>query len=157
MKSVTITTRQFLALCLIAGGVAWAANTAIDETHRLIKGNLNVIGTTGLRGISTVVALDAGPQSKVGGVTIGSLLASDGGLATHACEFGYRALSTGAIQVTFTRAFTSLPQCQCTHRNTTNSNTCVLNAGTIPTVTTADFAVASGGSDVIDYFCCGDI
>lgn len=152
---VSFRTGSYEIASITSGGIS--SNVPQTVTGLTVNGNESVTGTLGVGGVSTLSALDAGVRSKVGGVTIGGLLASDGGIATHVCEFGYRALSTGAIQVTFTRAFTSLPQCQCTHRNTTNSNSCTLVAATPPTITTADFAVASGGSDVVDYFCCGDL
>lgn len=152
MRTITITWRQLFIGALLAGALAWAASPTIQATPWLFKSNVDV------RGVTSLGALDAGVQSKVGGATIGALLAQDGGVATRVCQFGYVALSTGAASVTYTTAFSSLPQCQCTHRNTTNANACVIDIATAaPSATVAKFAVTSGGSDVIDWLCCGDL
>lgn len=145
----------------VTGAVTVTGNStfgAVLSAPMFDGGAINTKLSSGLGGVTTVQALDAGAQSKVGGVLIGGLLAWDAGVSSHVCQFGFATLSTGAIQVTFPRAFASIPQCpSCVHRNTTNSNPCVIVAGTPPTTTTADFAVASGGSDIIDWMCCGDI
>lgn len=122
-----------------------------------VAGNTLATGTLGVTAVTTLVALDAGVQSKVGGVTIGGIIAQDGGLSTRVCQYGYGAMTANALAVTFTRAFSSNPSCFCTHVDTTNTNPCTLTAASVPTTTTASFSVASGGTDVVHWQCCGDL
>lgn len=64
------------------------------------------------------------------------------------------AMTAGALAVTFGTAYTSVaPTCTCTHVNTTNSNPCVISVA--PSTTAVTFAVASGGTDVVDWICMG--
>lgn len=157
-----LTGKHLLLGAAIIAAVAWAAETAIDPANRRINGSLTVVGnsttagTSGLRGVSTIVALDAGPDSKVSGVTIAAAASQDGGSVTPLIQFGYGAGTGGVLAVTFTKAFTSNPQCQCTHIGTTNLNGCVLTTASVPTTTTASFSVTSGGTDIIEWLCIGD-
>lgn len=146
----------------IIGSAEIGTTAGIDAGYGLINGQLQVLGpviagsTLGAAGVTTLVALDAGVKSKVGGVTIATAASQDGGVQTPLIQFGYGAGSGGVLPVTFTKAFTSNPQCQCTHVGTTNTNGCVLTTGSVPTTTTASFTVASGGSDIIHWLCVGD-
>ena len=77
------------------------------------------------------------------------------GTAAQAIESGSAAMTTGALAVTFTTAFGAAPKCVCTHVDTTNTNPCTIQAAGAPSTTAVTFAVASGGSDVVHYFCIG--
>lgn len=150
--SIKVTPASLFVMALLFAFVALAAPLwGPIEIPALFKAKVDV------RGVLSTSALDAGVQSKVGGVNIGALVAIDGGVATRSCQFSYGAMTASALAVTFNPAFTSNPQCQCTHVNTTNTNPCTLASGSVPTPTTANFAVASGGTDVVHWLCCGDI
>lgn len=166
--NVTATNGSFSTITTTTANVGGTEKVAVlDAGVALINGQLQALGpivgtsetlstTLGVTGVTTLVALDAGVNSKVGGITIATAQAADGGVRSPLIQFGYAAMTTGAVTITFRTAFTSNPQCQCAHRNTTNSNPCVLDASTVPTTTAAKFLVASGGSDVIDWLCIGD-
>lgn len=122
-----------------------------DKDHAVVvKGNLLVDSRDGGLVVST------GSFAKVAGVSLATVAPQDGGVSAPLCQFGYGAMTSGALTVTFTKAFTSNPQCTCSHVNTTNSTACVLDSTAVPTTTAAKFLVASGSSDILDWICCGD-
>ena len=129
----------------------------LDAGVARINGTLQTLGPNLLGQITTAQALDAGLFSKVGGVSIGGVVAQDGGVATHVCQYGYGAMTANALAVTFTRAFSSNTSCTCSHVDTTNTNPCTILAAGVPTTTGVTFAVASGGTDVVHWMCCGDL
>lgn len=163
----------------IIGSAEIGTTAGLDAGYGLINGQFRVLGPTivtsiaGTGEIGTTAGIDAGygmingqlqvlgpaltgVKSKVGTVTTATAASQDGGVQTPLIQFGYGAGSSGVLAVTFTKAFTSNPQCQCTHVGTTNTNGCVLTTGSVPTTTTASFTVGSGGSDIIHWLCVGD-
>lgn len=118
-----------------------------------VSAPISSAGPNGLGGVTTIQALDAGLMSKVGGVLIGGLLSQDGGIVSNFCQFGYTALVDGDAGIVFTRAFGSLPRCQCTHVAVTTANPCVIT--TKASTTAVGFSSQSAGTDDVDWQCCG--
>jgi hypothetical protein len=143
-----------LAVVALAATAIGAGALSIDPGGRKINGNLTVVGTTGLSGVTTLHALDAGEDSKVGGKTIAAAQAQDGGTTTPMCQFGHKALTNGDAGVTFRSAFTSIPSCVCSHVPTTNANECTI---TTASTTAIGMSVQSADTDVAHYICCGDL
>ncbi len=78
----------------------------------------------------------------------------DGGSPTPRLEYGAGAMTGGSLAVTFKNAFAFAPICTCTHTDTTNTNTCTIHVAA--TTVGVTFAVASGGTDRVDWHCIGD-
>jgi hypothetical protein len=72
-----------------------------------------------------------------------------------AIEKGATAMTSNELAVTFATAFGAAPSCNCTHVNTSNTNACNIKSGSAPTTAGVTFAVASGGTDVVDWICIG--
>lgn len=121
-----------------------------------VTGDVTVGATLGVTGVTTLAALDAGINSKVGGVAIATGKPQDGGVVTPLMQWGYQALSSDEVAITFTTAFSAIPSCTCTHVQTTNANACGIKSGTVATVSAVTFAVTSGGTDLIYWQCMGD-
>lgn len=122
-----------------------------------VTGNATVGGTLGVTGVTTLVVLDAGVNSKIGGRMIAVGRAQDGGATTPLMQWGDGPLVADELAVTYTTAFANNPSCVCSHTQTTNTNACGVKTGTAPSTTAVTFAVASGGTDVVFWQCMGDL
>lgn len=76
-----------------------------------------------------------------------------GALTNQAIEHGHAAMTAGSLAVSFADAFGAAPDCTCTHTDTTNANTCTIHVAATGSAVT--FAVASGGTDRVDWTCLG--
>jgi hypothetical protein len=79
------------------------------------------------------------------------------GTNMKALEAGSGAMTAGELAVTFGTAFGASPICNCTHVGTTNINACAIKTGATPTTTGVTFTVTLGGTDVVHWFCQGDL
>jgi hypothetical protein len=128
------------------------------------SGGALIIDTGAATGAATAATLSIG-ATNAGAMTIGrsgqSITVNGYGVLTShgttvlSVEKGATAMTASELAVTFATAFAAAPSCTCTHVNTTNTNACNIKSGAAPTTTTVTFAVASGGTDVVDWICIG--
>jgi len=158
------------------GGNGVSGTSGVGGDLTLTSGNAGTAGVSG--GASGNVTLDTGAATGAatnGTMSLGTTSANSitigrsgkavtvngyGVLTTHgttvlAVESGASAMTANELAVTFGTAFGAAPACTCTHVNTTNTNPCNIKSGSTPTTTTVTFAVASGGTDVVDWICIG--
>lgn len=138
IPAATITTATITTSTVTTSNVTTGNITTLDAGSGQVNGALQVTGPLRVNGRAAVVGapLDGGSPANI------------------YTEYGYAAMTTGAVTVTFKNAFSVGPVCNCTHLNTTNSNACVLSA--VPSTTSVAMAVTSGGSDLVYYQCSGD-
>lgn len=74
------------------------------------------------------------------------------GTAAQALEYGSGAMTAGALAVTFSTAFGAAPVCVCNH---VKAVPLACGPTSVASATTVTFAVATGGTDTVNYSCAG--